>query len=55
MMFKYPADYQMANLHLEANKFGYNRKKKAEGEEKRIIPLCPCCESPINVQELGLC
>ena len=26
-MFHYPADYEEATLHYEANKFGYSRKK----------------------------
>ena len=26
-MFHYPADYEEATLHYEANKFGYNHKK----------------------------
>ena len=53
-MYHYPADYEEASLHYEANKFGYNRKKKTD-KDSRPPPLCPCCEVPINVKEIRLC
>lgn len=27
-MYQFPAEYEDAQLHVEATKFGYNRKKK---------------------------
>lgn len=54
-MYHFPADYEEARLHFEATKFGYNRKKKNSDKDKKPPPLCPCCEIPINVREIGLC
>ena len=54
LSYIYPAQCCHANFHREANKFGYNRKKKDKDSDE-TIPLCPCCEVPKNVKSIPMC
>ena len=45
-MYQYPADYDMAQLHVRANSFGYLARNKHKPSEDPYH-ICPCCEKPI--------
>lgn len=51
-MYSYPCNYEAAEMHRDATQFGYRSKYIKEGEP---APLCPCCETPINTVQVGLC
>jgi hypothetical protein len=50
-IFRYPASYQEALIHRDANKFGYNSARMKDGTD---TPICPCCEIYINTMEIPL-
>lgn len=49
--YAFPATVQQAEIHEIANVYGFNSLVNGDGSPASI---CPCCNLPINTQELPL-